>query len=96
MQNVRGEGGAIKYSDFRDLVIHLRIERKWWQNGDLDDIDVDDDIDDGGFIDMAKGHSWKKCFCLQEPGFWGRIFLILRKNFPNMKLDFPNIEEKFP
>ena len=28
VQNVRGEGGAIKYSDFRDLVIHLRIERK--------------------------------------------------------------------
>ena len=28
VQNVRGEGGAIKYSDFRDLVINLRIERK--------------------------------------------------------------------
>merc|ERR1712012_1195810 len=27
VQNVRGEGGAIKYSDFRDLVIHLRIEQ---------------------------------------------------------------------
>ena len=21
-------------------------------------------------------HSWKKCFCLREPVFWGRIFLI--------------------
>jgi len=27
VQNVRGEGGAIKYSDFRDLVINLRIEQ---------------------------------------------------------------------
>jgi len=27
VQNVRGEGGSIKYSDFRDLVIHLRIEQ---------------------------------------------------------------------
>ena len=36
VQNVRGEGGAIKYSDFRDLVIHLRIERKWWHNGNLE------------------------------------------------------------
>ena len=30
-------------------------------------------------------HSWKKCFCLREPVFWGRIFLILRRNFPNME-----------
>ena len=37
----------------------------------------------------------KKCFCLREPVFWGRIFLILRRNFPNMDEDFPNIEEKF-
>ena len=27
----------------------------------------------------------KKCFCLREPVFWGGIFLILRKNFPNME-----------
>ena len=53
MQNVRGEGGAIKYSDFRDLVINLRIERKWWQNGNLDDGDdeADDDNTDIGYID---------------------------------------------
>ena len=30
-------------------------------------------------------HSWKKCFCLREPVFWGRIFLIWRRNFPNME-----------
>ena len=30
-------------------------------------------------------HSCKKCFCLREPVFWGRIFLILRRNFPNME-----------
>ena len=40
-------------------------------------------------------HSWKKRFCLREPLFWGGIFLILRRNFPNMEEDFPNIEEKF-
>ena len=40
-------------------------------------------------------HSWKKCFCLRDPVFWGGIFLILRRNFPNMDEDFPNIEEKF-
>ena len=40
-------------------------------------------------------HSWKKRFCLREPVFWGGIFLILRRNFPNMEEDFPNIEEKF-
>ena len=39
-------------------------------------------------------HSWKKCFCLWEPVFWGGILLILRRNFPNMEEDFPNIEEK--
>ena len=27
-------------------------------------------------------HICKKCFCLREPVFWGRIFLILRRNFP--------------
>ena len=27
--------------------------------------------------------------------FLGGIFLILRRNFPNMDEDFPNIEEKF-
>ena len=43
----------------------------------------------------AAHHSCKKCFCLREPIFWGRIFLILRRNFPNMDEDFPNIEEKF-
>ena len=37
----------------------------------------------------------QKVFCLRDPVFWGRIFLILRKNFPNMDEDFPNIEEKF-
>ena len=26
-------------------------------------------------------HSCKKCFCLREPVFWGRIFLISRRNF---------------
>ena len=30
-------------------------------------------------------HSCKKCFCLREPVFWGRIFLIWRRNFPNME-----------
>ena len=40
-------------------------------------------------------HSCKKCFCLREPIFWGGIFLILRRKFPNMEEDFPNIEEKF-
>ena len=40
-------------------------------------------------------HSCKKCFCLREPVFWGEIFRILRRNFPNMEEDFPNIEEKF-
>ena len=30
-------------------------------------------------------HSWKKCFCLREPVFRGRIFLIWRRNFPNME-----------
>ena len=40
-------------------------------------------------------HSCKKCFCLRDLVFWGRIFLILRRNFPNMEEDFPNIEEKF-
>ena len=39
---------------------------------------------------LTPQHSWKKCFCLREPVFWGgnfliwtRIFLILRRNFPN-------------
>ena len=27
--------------------------------------------------------------------FLGRIFLILRRNFPNMEEDFPNIKEEF-
>ena len=27
--------------------------------------------------------------------FLGGIFLILRRNFPNMEEDFPNIKEKF-
>ena len=43
---------------------------------------------------LPTNHSWKKCFCLREPVFWGGIFLILRRNFP-MDEDFPNIEEKF-
>ena len=33
-------------------------------------------------------HSCKKCFCLREPVFLGRIFLILRRNFPNELSDF--------
>ena len=33
----------------------------------------------------SNNHSCKKCFCLREPVFWGRIFLILRRNFPNME-----------
>ena len=41
------------------------------------------------------GHSWKKCFCLRKPVFWGGIFRILMMNFPNLEEDFPNIEEKF-
>ena len=27
----------------------------------------------------------KSVFCLREPVFWGRIFLIWRRNFPNME-----------
>ena len=34
---------------------------------------------------VSDNHSWKKCFCLREPVFWGRIFLIWRRNFPNME-----------
>ena len=30
-------------------------------------------------------HSWKKCFCLREPVFWGSTFLISRLNFPNFE-----------
>ena len=37
----------------------------------------------------------QKVFCLRDPFFWGGIFLILRRNFPNMEEDFPNIEKKF-
>ena len=37
------------------------------------------------YAGMPYSHSWKKCFCLREPVFWGRIFLILRRNFPNME-----------
>ena len=33
-------------------------------------------------------HSCKKCFCLRDPVFWGGIFLILRRNFPNMDEKF--------
>ena len=33
-------------------------------------------------------HSWKKCFCLREPVFWGRIF-------PRFPQDFPKISSKF-
>ena len=40
-------------------------------------------------------HSWKKWFCLQDPVFWGWIFLILRMNFPNMEKDFPNFLDNF-
>ena len=40
-------------------------------------------------------HSWKKCFCLRDPVFWGGIFLILMMNFPNMEEDFSNIEKTF-
>ena len=29
VQNVVGEDGTIKYSDFKDLVIELKIERKY-------------------------------------------------------------------
>ena len=43
----------------------------------------------------SEDHSCKKCFWLWEPVFWGWIFLIFRRNFPNMNEDFPNIEEKF-
>ena len=44
---------------------------------------------------IGGGHICKKCFCHREPFFLGRIFLILRINFPNMEEDFPIIEEKF-
>ena len=37
----------------------------------------------------------KSVFASGSLFFWGRIFLILRRNFPNMEEDFPNIEEKF-
>ena len=40
-------------------------------------------------------HSWEKCFCLQDPVFLGKIFLISMRNFPDMGADSPNIEEKF-
>ena len=30
-------------------------------------------------------HSWKKCFCLREPVFWGSTFRILTLNFPNFE-----------
>ena len=30
---------------------------------------------------FSAGHSWKKCFWLLEPVFWGWIFLIFRRNF---------------
>ena len=33
----------------------------------------------------TRWHSWKKCFCLREPVFWGSTFLILRLNFPNFE-----------
>ena len=46
-------------------------------------------------LPKSDNYSCKKCFCLREPFFWGRIFLILRRNFPIMEEDFPNIEEKF-
>ena len=37
----------------------------------------------------------QKVFLSLGTCFWGGIFLILRRNFPNMDEDFPNIEEKF-
>ena len=40
-------------------------------------------------------HSWKKWFCLQDPFFWGWIFLILKRNFHIVEKDFPNFREEF-
>ena len=36
-------------------------------------------------------HSSKKWFFLRDPVFWGWIFLILMRNFPNMEKDFPTM-----
>ena len=35
-------------------------------------------------------HKWKKCFCLQEPDFRDRIFLICMRIFLILRRNFPN------
>ena len=44
---------------------------------------------------IGGGHICKKVFLPPGTVFLGRIFLILRINFPNMEEDFPITEEKF-
>ena len=45
-------------------------------------------------LNISNNATFLACAYL-ESCFLGRIFLILRRNFPNVEEDFPNIDEKF-